>query len=75
MPLAERKYISSTHPNSAWALPGTGLTFRAARNRPADIPYEREPLPPPTLEEMESRGMLTMQHDEKSGGYIITGVN
>ena len=27
------------------------------------------------LEEMESRGMLTMQHDEKSGGYIITGVN
>jgi uncharacterized protein (TIGR00288 family) len=26
------------------------------------------------LEDMQSRGMLTMQHDEKSGGYIITGV-
>jgi uncharacterized protein (TIGR00288 family) len=27
------------------------------------------------LEDMESRGMLTMQLDEKSGGYIITAVN
>jgi len=27
------------------------------------------------LEEMASRGMLTMDHDQKSGGYIITGVN
>jgi hypothetical protein len=26
------------------------------------------------LEEMESRKMLTLEHDEKSGGYIITGV-
>jgi len=26
------------------------------------------------LEEMESRGMLTLVHDKKSGGYIITGV-
>ena len=27
------------------------------------------------LEEMEARGLLTMDHDQKSGGYIITGVN
>jgi len=27
------------------------------------------------LEEMESSGMLTMEHDQKSGGYIITRVN
>ncbi|MEJ8568108.1 NYN domain-containing protein [Elongatibacter sediminis] len=27
------------------------------------------------LEEMQKRGMVTMKHDEKSGGYIITGVN
>jgi len=27
------------------------------------------------LEEMAARGMLTMDHDQKSGGYIITGVN
>jgi len=27
------------------------------------------------LEEMESSGMVTMEHDQKSGGYIITGVN
>jgi uncharacterized protein (TIGR00288 family) len=26
------------------------------------------------LEEMEARGMLTLVHDKKSGGYIITGV-
>lgn len=26
------------------------------------------------LEQMESRGMLTLEHDQKSGGYIITGV-
>ena len=26
------------------------------------------------LEDMESRGMLTLEHDQKSGGYIITGV-
>ena len=26
------------------------------------------------LEEMQSRGMLTLVHDKKSGGYIITGV-
>jgi len=26
------------------------------------------------LEEMASRGLLTMDHDPKSGGYIITGV-
>jgi len=26
------------------------------------------------LEEMASRGLLTMDHDQKSGGYIITGV-
>ena len=30
----------------------TGI-FRAARNRPTDIPYEREPVPPPTLADME----------------------
>jgi hypothetical protein len=23
---------------------------------------------------MEARGMLTLEHDKKSGGYIITGV-
>jgi uncharacterized protein (TIGR00288 family) len=27
------------------------------------------------LEDMESKKMLTMEHDQKSGGYIITGVN
>jgi uncharacterized protein (TIGR00288 family) len=27
------------------------------------------------LEEMEERGLLTLEHDQKSGGYIITGVN
>ena len=27
------------------------------------------------LEEMEARKMLTLEHDQKSGGYIITGVN
>ena len=27
------------------------------------------------LEEMASRDMLKMEHDQKSGGYIITGVN
>jgi uncharacterized protein (TIGR00288 family) len=27
------------------------------------------------LEEMESKKMLAMEHDKKSGGYIITGVN
>jgi uncharacterized protein (TIGR00288 family) len=27
------------------------------------------------LEEMESKKMLTMEHDQKSGGYIITAVN
>ncbi len=27
------------------------------------------------LEEMATRGLLTMDHDPKSGGYIITGVN
>jgi uncharacterized protein (TIGR00288 family) len=27
------------------------------------------------LEEMEGKKMLTMEHDKKSGGYIITGVN
>jgi len=27
------------------------------------------------LEEMATRGLLTMDHDQKSGGYIITGVN
>jgi uncharacterized protein (TIGR00288 family) len=27
------------------------------------------------LEEMENRKMLSMEHDQKSGGYIITGVN
>jgi uncharacterized protein (TIGR00288 family) len=27
------------------------------------------------LEEMAARGLLTMDHDQKSGGYIITGVN
>ena len=27
------------------------------------------------LEEMAARGMLTMDLDKKSGGYIITGVN
>lgn len=27
------------------------------------------------LEEMKSRGLLEMDHDQKSGGYIITGVN
>jgi uncharacterized protein (TIGR00288 family) len=26
------------------------------------------------LEEMESQGMLKLEHDQKSGGYIITGV-
>ena len=26
------------------------------------------------LEEMEDRGLLKMDHDEKSGGYIITGI-
>jgi len=26
------------------------------------------------LEEMKSQGMLTLEHDQKSGGYIITGV-
>jgi uncharacterized protein (TIGR00288 family) len=26
------------------------------------------------LEDMEARGMLTLEHDKKSGGYIITGV-
>jgi uncharacterized protein (TIGR00288 family) len=26
------------------------------------------------LEQMESQGMLTLEHDQKSGGYIITGV-
>jgi len=26
------------------------------------------------LEEMESKGMLKLEHDKKSGGYIITGV-
>jgi uncharacterized protein (TIGR00288 family) len=27
------------------------------------------------LEEMEVRDLLTLEHDQKSGGYIITGVN
>jgi hypothetical protein len=27
------------------------------------------------LEEMQNRKMLTMEHDQKSGGYIITAVN
>ena len=27
------------------------------------------------LEEMETRKMLTLEHDQKSGGYIITGVS
>jgi len=27
------------------------------------------------LEEMEEQGLLTLEHDQKSGGYIITGVN
>lgn len=27
------------------------------------------------LEEMEERGLLALEHDQKSGGYIITGVN
>jgi hypothetical protein len=27
------------------------------------------------LEEMEERALLTLEHDQKSGGYIITGVN
>ncbi len=27
------------------------------------------------LEEAESRGMLSLKHDEKSGGYIITGIS
>ena len=27
------------------------------------------------LEEMEARDLLTLEHDQKSGGYIITGVN
>ncbi len=27
------------------------------------------------LEEMASKKMLTMEHDQKSGGYIITAVN
>lgn len=27
------------------------------------------------LEEMQSKKMITMQHDQKSGGYIITAVN
>ena len=27
------------------------------------------------LEEMEESGLLTLEHDQKSGGYIITGVN
>ena len=26
------------------------------------------------LEEMETQGMITLEHDQKSGGYIITGV-
>jgi uncharacterized protein (TIGR00288 family) len=26
------------------------------------------------LEQMQSQGMLTLEHDQKSGGYIITGV-
>ena len=26
------------------------------------------------LEDMQKRGMLTLDHDQKSGGYIITGV-
>ncbi len=26
------------------------------------------------LEEMEKQGMLTLEHDEKSGGYIIKSV-
>ena len=26
------------------------------------------------LEEMQTRGMLTLEHDKKSGGYIITSV-
>jgi uncharacterized protein (TIGR00288 family) len=26
------------------------------------------------LEQMEAQGMLTLEHDQKSGGYIITGV-
>jgi len=30
----------------------TGI-FQAARNRPDDTPYEREPVPPPTLDDME----------------------
>ncbi len=47
----------------------TGI-FNAARNRPDEIPYEKEPLPPPTLEVMEemmtSAGMsfeLTEPHE------------
>jgi uncharacterized protein (TIGR00288 family) len=27
------------------------------------------------LEDMEGRGMLTLEHDQKSGGYIITGLS
>lgn len=26
------------------------------------------------LEQMESDGLLTLEHDQKSGGYVITGV-
>jgi hypothetical protein len=26
------------------------------------------------LEEMESKGLLTLEHDQKSGGYIIKSV-
>jgi uncharacterized protein (TIGR00288 family) len=27
------------------------------------------------LEQMETQGMLTLEHDQKSGGYIITGIS
>ena len=27
------------------------------------------------LEEMEKRGLLQLEHDQKSGGYIIRGVH
>jgi NAD(P)-dependent dehydrogenase (short-subunit alcohol dehydrogenase family) len=54
--------------------------FTAARNRPADLPYEKEPTsPPPTLEELkrmiESAGMrFAVTEPEEVAEYAFEGI-
>jgi NAD(P)-dependent dehydrogenase (short-subunit alcohol dehydrogenase family) len=54
--------------------------FAAARNRPADLPYEREPeAPPPTLEDIrgmfEAAGMeFSVTRPEEVADYALEGI-